>query len=342
MRIMREHLATLLAILMVAPNMAYGANHREAPITALDRSADITDWYAFVSYDDPTKVTFILNVDPLLDPSNGPNYFPFDPDIVYSIRIDNDKDALSDIGFEFRFQTEVRAPGVFTAFIGAGNGINSPANAPRSLSGAVPSQLIPPAITALDGKGSEGLSLRQTYTVWQVRGYGASAARTNITGGRKLIAVPSNVGARTMPDYPSLAKQGIFSLDNGIRVFAGTVDDPFYIDLGGTFDSLNLRGSFPSGTPGVLTSAQEANDKQNFAPDSIAGYNVNTIAIEVPINMLTQGGAIYPAYRSPCGNRNLGDDLPTSGNRPSLSRRRSPGSAKKRNPTGRSSAWAIR
>lgn len=130
MRIMREHLATLLAILMVAPNMAYGANHREAPITALDRSADITDWYAFVSYDDPTKVTFILNVDPLLDPSNGPNYFPFDPDIVYSIRIDNDKDALSDIGFEFRFQTEVRAPGVFTAFIGAGNGINSPANAP--------------------------------------------------------------------------------------------------------------------------------------------------------------------------------------------------------------------
>lgn len=170
-----------------------------------------------------------------------------------------------------------------------------PPTRPRSLSGAVPSQLIPPAITALDGKGSEGLSLRQTYTVWQVRGYGASAARTNITGGRKLIAVPSNVGARTMPDYPSLAKQGIFSLDNGIRVFAGTVDDPFYIDLGGTFDSLNLRGSFPSGTPGVLTSAQEANDKQNFAPDSIAGYNVNTIAIEVPINMLTQGGAIYPA-----------------------------------------------
>ena len=43
MRIMRGHLATLLAILMVSPNASFGANHREAPITALDRAADITD-----------------------------------------------------------------------------------------------------------------------------------------------------------------------------------------------------------------------------------------------------------------------------------------------------------
>lgn len=296
MRMMRGHLATLMAILMVSPNLSYGANHREAPITALDRAADITDWYAFVSYDDPTKVTFILNVDPLLEPGNGPNYFPFDPDIVYSFRIDNDHDAVSDIGFEVRFQTEIRAPGVFTGFIGVGNGVNSPANAPATLaSGGPPPQLIPPAITALDGNGSQGLSLRQNYSVWMVRGSGANSVRTNLTGGRRLFAVPSNVGARTMPNYAALARQGIYTIDGGIRVFAGTVDDPFYIDLGGTFDSLNLRGSFPSGTPGVLTSAQDGNDRQNTAPDSVAGYNVNSIAIEVPINMLTQGGAFYPA-----------------------------------------------
>lgn len=296
MRNMRGYLSSILALLMLSPNASFGANHREAPITALDRAADITDWYAFVSYDDPSKVTFILNVDPLLDPSNGPTFFPFDPDIVYAIRVDNDQDAVSDIGFEIRFQTEIRAPGVFTSYIGAGNGINSPANAPRTLSSSgIPVQLIPPAVTALDGKGSEGLNLRQTYSVWMVRGSGANASRTNLTGTRKLYAVPSNVGSRTMPDYPALARQGIYTIDNGIRVFAGTVDDPFYIDLAGTFDSLNLRGNFPSGTPGVLTPAQEANDRQNFAPDSIAGYNVNSIVLEVPINQLTQGGAIYPA-----------------------------------------------
>src|SRR3982750_3968745 len=115
MRMMRGHFAIVMAILMVSPNTSFGANHREAPITALDRAADITDWYAFVSYDDPTKVTFILDVDPLLDPGNGPTYFPFDPDIVYAMKIDNNQDAVADITFEFRFQTEIRAPGVFTA-----------------------------------------------------------------------------------------------------------------------------------------------------------------------------------------------------------------------------------
>ena len=50
-----------------------------------------------------------------------------------------------------------------------------------------------------------------------------------------FFAVPTNVGPRTMPNYAALAAQGIYSLGNGIRVFAGTVDDPFYIDLGRGF-----------------------------------------------------------------------------------------------------------
>ncbi len=69
---------------------------------------------------------------------------------------------------------------------------------------------------------------------------GVSTPLTNSMGG-SLIAVPTNVGPRTMPNYPALAAQGIYSLGNGIRVFAGTVDDPFYIDLGAAFDSLNFR-----------------------------------------------------------------------------------------------------
>ena len=75
----RQILATLCVLLAAAPVPIPAANHREAPITAIDRLADICDWFAFVSYDDPSKVTMILTVDPLLEPSNGPNYFPFDP-----------------------------------------------------------------------------------------------------------------------------------------------------------------------------------------------------------------------------------------------------------------------
>ena len=130
MRTLRPVACLWMAWFMACPQNVFGASHREAPITALDQKADITDFYAFVSYDDPYKVTFILNVDPFLEPSNGPNYFPFDPNILYAIRIDNNQDANQDVAFEFRFQTEIRAPGVFTGFVGVGEGVNAPAGSP--------------------------------------------------------------------------------------------------------------------------------------------------------------------------------------------------------------------
>ena len=278
----RPLIASALAVAMIAPN-GFTASHREAPITSLDHKADITDLYAFVSYDDANKVTLLLNVDPFLEPANGPNYFPFDPDILYAIRIDNNNDAIEDVTFEVRFQTEIRAPNLFTGFVGAGTGINAPANSPTGVSPGTP--IVPPAITALDGPGSAGFSLRQTYTVTMVRG-NTRTALTNSNGG-PFYAVPSNVGPRTMPNYNALAAQGIYTTNNGIRTFAGTVDDPFYIDLGAAFDSLNFRASVSGG---VLSNVQDADDRNNFSPDSNSGFNVNTIAIEVPISMLTRTG----------------------------------------------------
>ena len=56
------------------------------------------------------------------------------------------------------------------------------------------------------------------------------------------MAVPSNVGPATMPDYAALAAQGIYSDGaGGIRVFAGQRAETFYIDLGAVFDTVNLR-----------------------------------------------------------------------------------------------------
>jgi len=275
-------LCTLLAAMLAVPQAGFSASHREAPITALDHAADITDVYAFVSYDDASKVTFLLNVDPLLEPANGPNYFPFDDGILYAIHVDNNNDASDHVVFEVRFQTEIRAPQVFQAYVGAGNGINAPASSPAPVPPGT--QIVPPAITALDGPGAAGLSLRQRYTVTMVR----EGVRTVLTNpnGNPLFAVPTNVGPRTMPNYPALAAQGINNLGNGIRVFAGTVDDPFYIDLGAAFDTLNLRASAGGG---VLSPAQDAS-LTNTASDAVSGFNVNTIAFEVPIAMLTRTG----------------------------------------------------
>lgn len=291
-RALAVFIAALMTFATTSP-MAWAANHREAPITALDHKADITDWFAFRSYDQPDKVTMLLNVDPLLEPANGPNYFPFDPEILYEMKIDNDQDAREDIKIQFRFKTEIRLPNVFTSLVGVGEGVATPSNSPAPVPPGTP--LIPPAITALDGPGSEGLSLRQSYTVTLQRKVAGRWRSTNLSAGKKLFAVPSNVGPRTMPNYEILAQQGIYDLGDGIRVFAGAVDDPFYIDLGATFDTLNFRPSaFGTGVPGVLTDAQDAADNKNFAPDDVAGFNVNTIALEIPITLLTKDGGIYP------------------------------------------------
>src|ERR1700730_5468337 len=83
----------VLSMLIAPSTQLFASSHREAPITALDQKADITDWYAFVSPDHPDHVVFILNVDPFLEPANGPNYFPFDPNILYEMKIDNDHDG---------------------------------------------------------------------------------------------------------------------------------------------------------------------------------------------------------------------------------------------------------
>jgi hypothetical protein len=254
-------LKTALATAVVAAPLAvYTANHREAPITALDRAADITDWYSFVSYDDPSKMTMVLSVDPLLEPSNGPNYFPFDPEILYEMKIDNNHNGVEDITLQFRFQTEQRLPGVFTSLVGGIVGI--------------------PPITALDGPGSQGLGTRQSYTVVALKGN----QRFELSAGRRLYTVPSNVGPRTMPNYQALYDQGIYDLGFGIKTFAGTTDDPFYIDLGAAFDSLNFRTAAGGG---VLSATDDANNTVNVAPDDVSGFNVNTIAIEIPIALLT-------------------------------------------------------
>ena len=39
----------------------------------------------------------------------------------------------------------------------------------------------------------------------------------------------------------------------------------------------------------------DADDRHNYAPNSVAGFNVNTIVLEVPISMLTRDGKLHPA-----------------------------------------------
>src|SRR5919198_4735701 len=111
MRGIRKHaccriVATLVAVLTIAVSVpiTWAASHREAPLIALDPAADITDVYAFHSWEDPSKAVFIMNVIPSQVPASGPNFFNFDDDVLYAFHFDLNGDGQAkDINIEFRF-----------------------------------------------------------------------------------------------------------------------------------------------------------------------------------------------------------------------------------------------
>ncbi|MBP6097365.1 MAG: DUF4331 domain-containing protein [Methyloversatilis sp.] len=280
---LHRKLHLLIAALFVSAS-SHAANHREAPITALDHKADITDLYAFRSYDGGStpKVTMIVGVDPLLEPGNGPNYFPFDPDILYEIKVDNNHDAVEDIGFQFRFTTEQRLPTLFQGYAGIAGGAVAPANSPAPVPpGAA---LVPDRIDSFE---SAGLGTRQTYTLTMVRYDSAGRPTTRTVIGSGLHAVPGNIGPRTM-DYEALFNAATYTLANDVKSFAGTTDDAFWIDLGGAFDTLNTH-RFP-----VLGAAEDASP-ENTVADTVSGYAVNSLAIEIPVSLLTRSGQVEAA-----------------------------------------------
>jgi len=278
-------IALLLAGLMVASEVpvAQAASHREAPLIALDPTADLTDVYAFRSWENDTKAVFIMNVIPQQVPASGPNYFNLDDDVRYSFHFDLNQDGIAeDLRIDFRFKTAIRNNSSAAAL--------NFKDIPISYAGV-------PPITALDGPGSEGLGLRQTYTVSAVGNSAAGRRVANAIGeksrsanGRRLVAVPSNVGPGTMPNYPALAAQGVFDLGQGIRVFVGQREETFYIDLGSAFDTLNFRRR-----PPILTVKEDQNDTQNAfgIDDGFEGMNVTTIAIEIPLRLLSPTVGMY-------------------------------------------------
>ncbi|MGH7359637.1 MAG: DUF4331 family protein, partial [Candidatus Rokuibacteriota bacterium] len=175
-------LMTVLQILTVA-GAAGAASHREAPLIALDPTADITDVYAFRSWENTDRAVFVMNVIPQQAPASGPNFFNLDDQVLYAFHLDLDQDGKADdLDIEFVTTTEIRN--------------NASAAAPLANFQDLPIAYgAVPAITALDGAGSEGLGLRQTYRV-RFRGKGPGNLVENLfpnrgvstdTSGRRLV-----------------------------------------------------------------------------------------------------------------------------------------------------------
>jgi len=107
------------------------------------------------------------------------------------------------------------------------------------------------------------------------------AFTTVVTNG---VVPPANIGPRSIQstpvglgvaNYDALITGAIATATSGEKVFCGPVDDPFFVDLAGAFDAGNFR---PQGNP------------TNATKDGLSRYNVHSIALKIPINLLQKDG----------------------------------------------------
>lgn len=233
---------------------AWASSHREAPAIANDPAADNTDLYAWVSPGDHDKLYIVANYNPLEEPSGGPNFHQFDENVRYEIHITRGGKSLDDVvTYYIRFHTEQPTQ--------------------------VPSDQIANNEELFNGiQFFSQIAVKppqQTYTVVKVEGKRATVVV------RDAKVAPANIGPRT-DAVVYQPKNGVYDddfaatfitpLEGGGRAFAGPRDDGFYVDLGGIFDLANITSGRKRPTDGV------------------AGFNVHSIALEIPTRELTGTG----------------------------------------------------
>jgi hypothetical protein len=238
---------------------AAASSHREAPAIAGDPYADLTDLYAFVSPDAPDTVTFIMNAIPDQDPMGGPNFYKFDDKVKYVLHIAQAGHNQDDIKYSVDFTTTVKNPNTFLYNFG-------------------------PFAKA----GDANLNVSQTATITKsVRGEEDKVIATG------LPVQPANVGPHSNP--VNIGGVDTTNGGNGISgtpavsamaegegwFFAGQRADSFYLDLG-VFDLLALRPLQNLHKVVPLAAVDGVN--------SFNGFNVHSIAFQIPITKLTTDG----------------------------------------------------
>lgn len=188
------------------------------------------------------------------EPAGGPNFAKFSDDVLYEIMIDNDGDGAEEVTYQFTFHTSIVNPGTFLYNVGPisyNSSTNSFAN----------------------------LNIVQTYNVNKVVGDRRLGQKAVIAS--NLLVPPVNIGPRSTPNYENLVAPTVYALSNGGKVFAGQRADGFYVDLGSIFDLGTLR---PFENLHLISTPAAA------GVDGTKGYNVHSIAIQVPFTEVTAKG----------------------------------------------------
>jgi len=235
-------------------NTLEASSHREAPLIADDPLADNTDLYAFRSPDMPgndanAMVTIIANYIPLEIPQGGPIYYTFGENVRYEIHVKNSATTTGDdIIYRFTFTRTNQDPSTFFRV----------------------------------RLGQE--NQKTTYMLEEIRG---GTTTTLVPAGTGIVP-PPNIGPRSIrgaaglnaPSYESLMTSAVRTLGNGMKVFCGPVDDPFFTDLGAIFDLGGVRPRQNAATGNNVGTAR----------DGLARKNTHAIAMQIPVRMLQRTG----------------------------------------------------
>jgi len=274
MKLPTSHRALLFSLAALgAACTAEASSHREAPFITQHPKVDASDFYLFRSYESGRTdyVTLIANYQPLQDAYGGPNYFFMDPKALYEIHIDNNGDAAEDLTFQFRFQEKTAGLAVMAG-----------------------KKSIPVPLTnigAVSAGNTAAQNVAETYTLTLVRGdrrHGRSQPIVDASNGSTTFSKPlDNIGNKSIADYPAYA--GSFTHPISIpgcntpgRVFVGQRKDGFVVNLGETFDLVNIKYPVEELAPAGVKA-------RSSQPNSLADKNVTSLALEVPISCLVAG-----------------------------------------------------
>lgn len=257
--------------LVAAAQPARASSHREALAILNEPCADNTDVYAWVAPGAHDKLYLIGNFLPLHEPGQGNQGLRACDGYRYEFHIGQGQSLKDKVVYRVEFHKT--AP------------VDGPPDPDDPLGGG--NELL------YQISGSE-----ETYDVFKIE----NGQRTALASGVKVA--PNFHGpqtdrlvyglgpfqgydsgdptSRTVDLYDdAFAATFITGLANGGRVFAGQRDDPFYLDEKGIFDLVNLCDDGLFGIPGARNTDCE---------DVFAGFNVFTLALEIPTSDLFPGG----------------------------------------------------
>jgi hypothetical protein len=289
--------ALVCALFVSSSVIAHASSHREALAVLNEPCADNTDTYAWVANGSHNKLYLIMNFNPLHEPGQGNQGLRACNGYRYEFHIGKGTSLADKLVYRVEFTNTLNVEAAPSAADGLGGGNE--------------------LLWQLTG-GTETMTVTR-FTPGAGRGGDDDNPARAVILGKDLPVLPNNHGPQTdrliyklgpfngydASDAASrevglydqaFVDRYIHTLQNGGRVIAGQFDDPYQLDEKGIFDLVNLARGDIGGLPGA---------RRDPAKDVFTGFNVFSIAIEIPIEDVFPDGIPHNGQLMPASTDSL-------------------------------------